>query len=233
MPQFLLEPLGFREDGRPFWALSGAEDDDDKGDGDDKDDDADKGDADEKDPVKKLQKALNEERQNVKAARDELRGYKVATREVGITGLDQLKEHLAKGASSAGKPAGDQQPSVDLAKITKDAETKASAKYSRELALSKVEALATKQFLDPSDVVSYFRDSADDFVGDDGKPDAKHIARELESLKVAKPHWVAPSAGTGKSTDFELGARKGATAPKSFDAELRRISALKRGGGTI
>jgi hypothetical protein len=222
----LVYPLGFRLDGRPIWGMSGAEGDGDGGGDDDGDKDADDKDADDKPEtdLAKVQKALAAEREAHKAARAEARGYKVAMREAGVTSLDALKDILSTKGKGNGSASGDQQ--IDLAKITKEAESKATTQANRMIALAKVEARAAGIFEDPDDVVAYFRDQADDFVGDDGRPDVKHIDRELRVLADLKRHWVKKKEG---DTDFELGARQTATGKPSMDNFLRSASRNKRG----
>jgi hypothetical protein len=224
----LVYPLGFRLDGRPIWGMSGAEGEDGgEGDGDGKDDDkdADGKDADEpKTEIERLRKSIAAEREATKAARTEARAYKVAMREAGVTSLEALKEILSTKGKGAGSASGDQQ--IDLAKITKEAESKATTQANRMIALAKVEARAAGIFEDPDDVVAYFRDQADDFVGDDGRPDVKHIDRELLVLADLKRHWVKKKEG---GTDFELGARQTATGKPSMDNFLRSASRNKRG----
>src|SRR5690349_10727192 len=179
----LLRPLAYRFDGRPIWGMSGAEGEDDGGGEDvdkDNDEDAEENASEPKTEVERLRKSIAAEREATKAVRSELRGYKAAMREAGVTGLDALKETLSGKGKGTGPSSGDQQ--VDLAKITREAESKAMTAANRMIALAKVEARAASRFVDPNDVVAYFRDQADDFVGDDGTPDVKHIDRELQAL---------------------------------------------------
>lgn len=220
----LLHPLGFRIDGRPIWGYSGAEG---EGEGGDDDKGGDPGEKPEDEPetdLAKVQKALAAEREAHKASRAEARGYRTVLRDAGVTGLDALKDILSAKGKGTGA-SGDQ--TIDISKITREAESKATRAAQNMIALAKIEVRASmKAFADPDDVVAHFRDNAEDFVGDDGKPDVKHIDRELETLAAKKPHWVKKE---GPATDFDLGARGTASGKASMDDFLRSASRNKRG----
>jgi hypothetical protein len=211
----LFDPLGFRLDGRPFWGFSGAEGDDDGGDGDDA--------AAEKDPVKVLESTLSKVRQERKQVQDEFRPWKAAFRELGIDSPDRLKDLLGGAGASGGTG---KQEQVDVEAIRKQARDEIRLESNRDLALAKVEAAAKGMFADPDDAVAFFKGSVDDLLGRDGKPDKNVIKRELDGLLAAKPHW-----GVGKQEDmsFDGGARTPATAPKTMDTFLRQASRNKRG----
>lgn len=220
MSSFLLDPIGFRLDGRPFYGFSGAEGDDGGGD-DDKDSDGgndedDKPDT-ETDPVKRLESTLAKVRQERREVQDELRSYKSVVRGAGLAGPDALKDVLTKTTKDS---------PVDVEKIREAARNEARLDANREVALAKVEAAAKGRFADPNDAVDFVRKSVDDLLGRDGKPDSKLIERELDDLLAAKPHW-----GVGKQQDmsFDGGARSSAGGEKSMDEFLRSTSRRKRG----
>jgi hypothetical protein len=218
MPLPLLDPLGFRLDGRPFWGFSGAEGDDDGGGDPEPDDDVDVDDG--KDPVKALKATLQKVTDERRAVRDEFRPWKAAFRELGIDSPDKLKDLLGASGTS-----GKQEP-VDVEKIREAARSEVRLEANRDLALAKVEAAAKGMFADPDDAVSFLKGSVDDLLGRDGRPDKNAIKRELDDLLAAKPHW-----GVGKQEDmsFDGGARTPATAPKTMDTFLRQASRNKRG----
>lgn len=222
MSPFLLDPLGFRLDGRPFWGFSGAEGEDD---GNDDDLDADDNEGEEKDPVKKLQATLDKVSAERRAARDEFRPYKATLRELGIQSPEQLKELLTKGTGASG--AGKQQEQVDIEKVKADARAEVQLETNRELALARVEAAAKGMFADPDDAVDHLRKNVDDLLGRDGKPDKAAIKRELAELLAAKPHWGAKQDG---NMDFDGGARQPAGQKLTMDGFLRQVSRTKRGG---
>jgi hypothetical protein len=178
-------------------------------------------------PVAKLERAIVQERAATKAARDELRGYKSVTREAGIANPDALREALGKGGGGSGQSTGQQAPQVDVDKIRREAESKATTAARAMIALSKIEARASGKFADPDDVVSHFKESASDFVGDDGNPDVKAIDRELDRLAAAKPHWVKQQDNGAR--DFDGGARGTAGAPSDMNSWLRAESRRKSG----
>jgi hypothetical protein len=227
MSQFLLDPLGFRLNGIPFWGFAGGDGDGKEGGGDDPDgDDGDDGDGDdgdaEKDPVKRLKGTLDKVIQERRAVRDEYRPYKAVLRELGIDSAEALKEALSKGSTGAGsKPE-----AVDMDKVRADARAEVQREANREVALSKVEAMAKGVFADPEDAVEHLRKNVDDLLGRDGKPDKGAIKRELDDLLATKPHW-----GIGKQSevDFDGGARQPAGRATSMNDFIRQTSRAKRG----
>lgn len=228
MTTFLYLPLGFRCDGSPFWASFGGDGEDDKGgggsdsnsaDADDSDDDGD--DEDEKDPVKRLEKTLKVVREERKAARDEFRPFKAALRELGIDSPDALKAALTKGAGAKGGNS-----DVDLEKVREDARKEARQEANRDLALAKVEALATGVFADPDDAVTRLSKRVDDLLDRDGKPDPKAIKAELAELLEEKPHWGVKKQG---EIGFDGGARQSGGGKKDMNSFLRDAAARKRG----
>lgn len=226
MNPFLFDPLGFRLDGRPFWATFGGDGETGGGgeDSDSDDDDADgDDDKDEKDPVKTLKSTLEKVTAERRAVRDEYRPVKAVLRELGIDSPEALRAALTKGAG-AGK-GGEQQ--VDVEKIRQEAKTEATLEANRELALARVETLASSMFEDPDDAVDHLRKNVDDLLGRDGKPSKDAIKRELEDLLTAKPHWGKAKQG---DIDFDGGARQSGGAPKGMDGFLRQVSRAKRGG---
>jgi hypothetical protein len=221
MSTSLIDPLGFRLDGRPFWGFSGAEGED-TGDGGDSDSgDTDSGGDTETDPVKKLEAKYETAAKERKQARDELRPWKAALRELGIQDPGQLKELLTKG-SGAGA-----QEQVDVEKIRETERAAVRLESNREIALAKVEAKAKGMFADPSDAVDYLRKNVDDLLDRDGKPDPKSIERELGDLLEAKPHW---GVSKQEDMDFDGGVRQTAGGKQSMDDFLRKTSRTKRGG---
>lgn len=227
MNPFLLDPLGFRLDGRPFWGFLGGDGETGGGGEDsdaDDDDDADGDDGkDEKDPVKTLKSTLEKVTAERRAVRDEYRPVKAVLRELGIDSPEALRAALTKGAG-AGK--GDDKP-VDVDKIREQAKAEATLEANRELALARVETLASSMFEDPDDAVDHLRRNVDDLLGRDGKPSKDAIKRELDDLLAAKPHW-----GKAKQGDigFDGGARQSGGTPKGMDGFLRQVSRAKRGG---
>lgn len=225
MSPFLLDPIGFRLDGRPFYGFSGAEGEDDKG-GEDPDDVDENDDDEEKDPVKKLQNTLAKVSSERKEARDAFRPYKAALRELGIQSPEQLKELLGKGSGAGASGTGKQEP-VDLDKVRADARAEVQLEANRDLALAKVEAAAKGMFEDPDDAVSFLKGSVDDLLGRDGKPDKNAIKRELDDLLASKPHWGVKK---GESMGFDGGARQAAGGKQGMDDFIRGASRAKRGG---
>jgi hypothetical protein len=234
--------LGFRHDGRPIWAFSGAEGESggdgggdggggDGGTGGTGDSGGANGGAGD-DEKATLLRSLEASRGDTRNARNELRGWKATLADNGITSPDQLKDFLSKVGSGTGNGKSNGNQDVDVEKIRADAEkaatTRATAAANQRIALAKMEAMATGKFADPMDAVNHFTSQADEFVGDDGSPDVKHIQRELESLLTQKPHW-GMKTGTGR-IDFDGGARQTATTAQKFDQVLRNESARRRGG---
>lgn len=225
MNPFLLDPLGFRCDGRPFWAAFGGDGETGGGgeDSDSDDDDADgDDDKDEKDPVTTLKATLQKVTDERREVRNELRPLKAVLRELGIDSPDALRAALTKGAGA--DKGGDKQ--VDVDKIREQAKAEATLEANRELALARVETLASSMFEDPDDAVDHLRKNVDDLLGRDGKPSKDAIKRELDDLLAAKPHW-----GKAKQGDigFDGGARQSGGTPKGMDGFLRQVSARKRG----
>jgi len=219
MSSFLLDPIGFRLDGRPFYGFSGAEGENDGGgDEDNPDDDGDEPKV-ETDPLKRTQATLDKVIKERREARDELRPVKAVLRELGIDSPEALRAALTK---SSGK----QDTQVDAEKIRAEERAAARLEANRDVALAKVEAAAKGKFADPSDAVDFVRKNVDDLLGRDGKPDPKLIERELDDLLAAKPHW---GVGTKEDLSFDGGARQSGGAPKSMDAWLRDKSRSRRG----
>lgn len=119
-----------------------------------------------------------------------------------------------------------------LADRAKAAEDRATA--ATQLAVSsKVEALATGKFADPSDAIEALRGGT--FVSDAGVIDAAAITNALDELLTRKPHWAA-GAGAPRTPapDPSQGARPGT--PASLQQQIaeaeqkgdtRRALALK------
>jgi hypothetical protein len=218
MSQFLLNPLGHRFDGRPFWGFSGAEGEEGGDGGGSGDGDAGNGGT-ETDPVKRLEGIVEKVSAERKEARDELRPWKAALRELGIQSPDALKELLAKGS---GKPE-----TVDIDKIRRETEASVRLEASREIALANVKAEAKGKFADPTDAVDYLRKHVDDLLDREGKPDPKAIERELSDLLEAKPHWGVKQTG---QMGFDGGPRQTANGkPQGMDSFIRDKSRAKRG----
>lgn len=230
MSQFLLDPLGFRLCGKPYWGFAGGDGTGDGGggdgggsDSDDPDDDDPEGKP-ETDPVKKLESTLSKVRQERKAVQDEYRPFKAALRELGISTPEALKEALTKGAGTSTK--GGKPEEVDVEKVREAARAEVRQEAAREIALSRVEAMAKGMFQDPEDAVEHLRKNVDDLIGRDGKPDKNAIARELGDLLEAKPHWGSKKPG---EVDFDGGARQTSSKPGSMDSFIREASRKKRG----
>lgn len=218
MSSFLLDPIGFRLDGRPFYGFSGAEGETDPKEGDDPDDDGDEPKV-ETDPLKRTQATLQKVTDERRAIRDEYRPVKAVLRELGIDSPEALRAALTKSTSKS-------EPQVDAEKIREEIRAETRLEANREIALARVEAKAKGMFADPSDAVDYVRKNVDDLLGRDGKPDSKLIERELDDLLAAKPHW---GVGTKEDLSFDGGARQTGGAPKSMDSWLRDTSRRKRG----
>jgi antitoxin component of RelBE/YafQ-DinJ toxin-antitoxin module len=217
MSSFLLDPIGFRLDGRPFYGFSGAEGEAD-GKEDDPDDDGDEPKV-ETDPLKRTQATLQKVTDERRAIRDEYRPVKAVLRELGIDTPEALRAALTK-------TSGKQEQQVDVEKVKAEAKAEATLESNRELALAKVEVAAKGLFADPDDAVDHLRKNVDDLLGRDGKPDKTAIKRELDDLLAAKPHW---GAGTKEDLSFDGGARQTGGAPKGMDAWLRDKSRGRRG----
>jgi hypothetical protein len=112
-----------------------------------------------------------------------------------------------------------------LADRAKAAEDRATAATQLAVA-SKVEALATGKFADPSDAVEALKAST--FVSDAGVIDAAAIGTALDELLTRKPHWAA-GAGTPRTPapDPSQGARPGT--PPSLG---QRIAEAEQKGDT-
>lgn len=218
MSSFLLDPIGFRLDGRPFYGFSGAEGEPDLKEDDNPDDDGDEPKV-ETDPLKRTQATLQKVTDERRAIRDEYRPVKAVLRELGIDTPEALRAALTKGNSKS-------EPQVDAEKIREEIRAETRLEANREIALARVEAKAKGMFADPSDAVDYVRKNVDDLLGRDGKPDPKLIERELDDLLAAKPHW---GVGTKEDLSFDGGARTSGGAPKNMDAWLRDTSRRKRG----
>jgi hypothetical protein len=112
-----------------------------------------------------------------------------------------------------------------LADRAKAAEDRATAATQLAVA-SKVEALATGKFADPSDAVEALKGGT--FVSDAGVIDAAAIGTALDELLTRKPHWAA-GAGTPRipAPDPSQGARPGT--PPSLG---QRIAEAEQKGDT-
>ena len=216
MSSFLLDPIGFRLDGRPFYGFSGAEDEPDPKEDDDSDEDEPKV---ETDPLKRTQATLDKVIKERREARDELRPVKAVLRELGIDSPEALRAALTKGTAK-------QDASVDIEKVREEARREARLEANRDVALAKVEAKAKGMFEDPDDAVDHLRKNVDDLLGRDGKPDAQLIERELSDLLAAKPHWGVKKTG---DLPFEGGARQSGGNPQGMDGFIRNASRAKRG----
>lgn len=111
-----------------------------------------------------------------------------------------------------------------LADQVKDAETRAE-QATRLAVASKVEALATGKFADPSDAVEAL--AAGKFVTDAGQVDAAGITAALDELLARKPHWKAAAGPRIPAPDPSQGARPGE--PPSLD---QRIAEAQQKGNT-
>lgn len=218
----LTDPLGFRTDGRPFWAVWGGDGESDQdGGGSDTDSDSDEDDEkEEKDPVKKLESTLAKVRAERKAAQDEFRPFKAALRELGIDSPDALKSALTKKSDAKGGTS-----DVDLDKVREDARREARQEANRDLALAKVETMATGMFADPDDAVSRLGKHVDDLLGRDGKPDPKAIKAELDELLEEKPHWGIKRQG---EIGFDGGPRQSGGGQKDMNVFIRDLHQRRR-----
>lgn len=224
MSPCLADPLGFRADGRPFWAFWGGGGEAEEKDTDldtDSDSDEEKEKDEETDPLKRARSTIEKISAERKAIRDEYRPFKAALRELGIESPEALKAALTKGAKSSGGNS-----DVDIEKVREDARREARQEANRDLALAKVEALATGIFADPEDAVARLGKNVDDLLGRDGKPDSKAIKSELADLLEEKPHWGIAKRG---EIDFDGGPRQSGGSKQSMDSFLRQASARKRG----
>ena len=217
-------PLGFRADGRAFWAFFGAE-----GEGEGGDSGGDDGGGDDggtppadPDPVKRATAPLLQDLKRTRDQLREMRPLKALMQELGISSPEALREAL----EASKKGSGTQAPTVDIDAITKKAEKAAEQKALRRVAESKIEARATGKFADPEDAVAALSGDLDDFITAEGKIDTKAIDGELERLLVRKPHFSVKAA-TG--TNFDGGARQTASAPQTMNDWLHKLSADKRG----
>ena len=111
-----------------------------------------------------------------------------------------------------------------LADKVKDAETRAE-QATRLAVASKVEALATGKFADPSDAVEAL--ATGKFVTDSGQVDAAAITAALDELLTRKPHWKATNGPRVPAPDPSQGARPGE--PPSLD---QRIAEAQQKGDT-
>lgn len=249
----LVNPLGFRADGRPIWTFSGSEGDDDGGggsggsggdggDGGGGDDDGDDDDTPDKDGLtSKGRKALGNERTKVKNLTAEVRPVRKLLRDTGLT-IEQVIEKVTgtstggdnggggnggQNGNGTGQNGGLSQADVDRARQEAQREAQTSAQH--EIALARVEARAAQKFADPEDAVMHLRGEVDDLLGRDGKPDVTAIDAALDDLLTRKPH-LGKSDEDGP--DFEGGSRGGAAgAPKGMDGFIRAAHQRKQGGG--
>lgn len=221
--------LGFRNDGRAIWSFSGgAPDDGDTGGGEDPDVDPDDPDGTAEDErtgedglTEKGRKAVHEERTAARQARRELRQWQNALKAVGIASPDELVKKLS---GTAGK--GTEQ--VDVDKVRREAEQAADAKAAKKITQARVRELAATKFANVKDAVLNTADDIEDFIGRDGEPDDRLIKVRLDEILRENPHYGVKKEK--EPPDFEGGARQTAGTAQSFDAQIRALSARKRGG---
>lgn len=216
----LVDPLGFRQDGRPIWAFTGSAPDDGgdggggtgggdgggnagdgSGDGD--------GDGDDPDAIgddglnARGRSAIKAERTKVRNLTGEVRGWRLLARDFGEGGTpatpDRVRELLTaaargdgNGGPGGGSGGGDQ---VDVERIRRDAERDADAKAQRRIALAEVRALAAQKFADPADAVAFLQGDVDDLLDRQGEPDASLIESALDDLLQKKPHLAKREEG--------------------------------------
>jgi hypothetical protein len=167
-------------------------------------------------------RALQQERQALRTVRGELRGWKAALQQAGISSPEELATKLSAPAPGADKPE------VDVEKVRREAALEAESKANRRIALAEVRAAATGKFEDPDDAVSALSGDVDDLLGRDGNPDQRAISSALDDLLQRKPHF-GKREQEQKPPDFDGGARGTAGAPASMDSFMRQISKNKQG----
>lgn len=228
----LASPLGYRCDGRPFWAPSfGEGEGGEGGDGGGGDDGgtgsggADANAVDSNGLTEAGRQAIARERSTLKTVRTELRGFKAVLADHGITTADGLAEFLTK---SKGSQEGSGQPQVNADEIRRKAEQEADTKANRRVARAEIKALAVETFADTDDAVSQFSDEdVDDLLGRDGGLDAQRAKQALADVLTKKPHWAKQQEERPPS--FDGGARGTPGAPETFSGFIRGQVAAKRG----
>lgn len=242
----LVDPLGFRQDGRPIWSFAGSAPEGDDGDGgtgtgdgggdDGGDGSGDGGGDGDEDPNALDKNGLNangrKTLQKERAAKNgyltELRPWRLLARDLGEGGTpaspERIRELLAAaaGGGSGGSGGGDQ---VDVERIRREAERDATTKAQREIALAKVEARAAAKFADPEDAVKWLSDTADDLLTRDGKPDTGAIDSALEDLLQQKPHLAKRDEGP---PDYDGGPRRTGDANQDMSSWIRNTRKRER-----
>lgn len=247
MSLHLVDPLGFRQDGRPIWSFAGSapeEGDGGGGTGGDEGGNGDGGDpgdgGGDEDPNAigddglnaRGRNALKTERQKVRGFQQEVRPWRLLARDFGEDGQpaspERIRELLTAAregkttGGSGGSGGGDQ---VDVERIRREAVREAETQAQHEIALSKVEARAAGKFNDPEDAVHFLRGDVDDLLGRDGKPDQSAIDSALDDLLQRKPHLAKREEGL---TDYDGGPRRTGEANQGMSDWIRSTRNKRR-----
>lgn len=198
-------PLGFRDDGTPFWVYFGGSEGSSElaggGGSDAGDDEGDEDDDEGSDDVSRLSRALESERVRSDQARRSLRPWLSLARELGVKSPEDIR---AKLTATSGKEQETQE-------AVRAAEQKVLKRANDRILRSEIKAIAALEpkgrsaFADPSDAMHYL--NLDDYeVDETGDVPVAQIEADLKALLVRKPHLAKVS----KRVDYEGGARGGA-----------------------
>jgi|tagenome__1003787_1003787.scaffolds.fasta_scaffold20970815_1 hypothetical protein len=241
MPLHLVDPLGFRRDGRPIWSFSGSAPEGESGgtdggeggtDGGNPPGDGSEGAEDDTNEIgadglngRGRQTILNL-RGEVRGFKQEVKGWRLIARDFGEGGKpltpDEVRERLSRPAVS---PPSTGEP-VDVERIRRDAERAANVQANQRIALADIRALAAEKFEDPADAVAFLRGDVENLLNRDGEPDEKAIADALDELLQKKPHLGKRTEGP---PNYDGGPR-GSSAPSGSMTDLIRARSREKTG---
>lgn len=209
-------PLGWRADGTPIWAYSGADDADEGGEGgegENEDDDDEGGEGGDVQLSAAQQKVVDAERAATRAARAGLKPFTRLLRDYGVKDAEGLRELLQ---NAQGKKVQDD----EAARKEREA---VLTKANKRIVSAEIRAQAAKTFADEEDALG-FLDLDDYEVDEDGNVNKSAIERDLKDLLRRKPHL----AKKGREPGFEPGARKTPEGQTDMSARIRQLAGRGR-----
>ena len=165
-------------------------------------------------------RALQQEREATKTAKRALTPWKSLEREFQM-GPDEIRAALASRGDV----------DKEREQIRREAEATAMKTVNAKLVRAEVRAMASGTFADPSDAYRFI-DLDEIEVDRDGNVDTKALQNELNAVLREKPYLAKNPEPAAEDSDFDGGARRTVTRPKSMSDVIREATAAKRGART-